>query len=121
MTTSFMTMMKLSFQVNPKSVSTTKFLQVLGDSLLSHEVFSGVWFELLPMELWVGFMTHYPIMTQGEECDSKRRLAILKLLHQEYKDLAAANLFRSNSCSHVGGALLEFTGQRRMLPLPCKP
>ena len=89
----------------PETVLPLRLQELFGATTLSDSAFSSVWFQALPMEFWVEFMAQHPILTQGRLADSKRRLAVLTLLHQEYKDRASSTFRRSNQHNHEFGAL----------------
>ena len=84
----------------PETVLPTRLQELLGDTTLSDACISNIWFQPFPMVLWVEFMAHHSILTHGLAKDSPRRLAVLSLLHQEYKDRGSKFRTSQNQQQH---------------------
>lgn len=69
----------------PETVLPVKVQELIGDTTMNDAAFANSWFQPVPMELWIEFMAHHSILTQARAQDSPHRLAVLTLLHQEYK------------------------------------
>jgi len=77
--------------VLPKTIQDSVTTRNLTDASLSN------WFEPLPTEIWVEFISHHPSMTSGEPEDEKLRLQVLSTLSQEYtrRSLQEQSIFGS--------------------------
>mmetsp|Transcript_21688 Transcript_21688/g.60192 ORF Transcript_21688/g.60192 Transcript_21688/m.60192 type:complete len:2095 (+) Transcript_21688:3009-9293(+) len=69
----------------PETVLPTSIQELMGETTLSDASFSNVWFQPLPMELWMEYMAFHPILHKGLAIDSAKRLVVLTLFHQEYR------------------------------------
>lgn len=64
--------------VIPKGIQDSVTLRTLTDSSLR------AWFEPLPIEIWIEFISHHQCMNSGQPEDEKLRLQVLSALSQEY-------------------------------------
>lgn len=62
----------------PKIIQDSVSLRTLTDSSLR------AWFEPLPIEIWIEFISHHPCMNSGQPEDEKLQLQVLSTLSQEY-------------------------------------